>query len=78
MENLIKEKFYALLKGCGFKSLREFARSCGIPAGNIHSNVTGKWRPSIERMFVYADTLGVDIDTVLEIFYPLEMAKFSD
>ncbi len=74
----MKEKFYSLLKLSGFKSLREFARACEIPVGNIHGNITGRWRPSVERMFIYADTLNVDIDTILEIFYPLEMAKLSD
>ena len=75
---MIKEQFYTLIKLSGFKSLREFARACEIPVGNIHSNVTGKWRPSIERMFIYASTLGVDIDTILAIFYPSEMSKLSD
>lgn len=74
----MKEKFYALIKACGFKSLREFARATGIEVGNVHSNAVGKFRPSIERMFVYANTLGVPIDTVLDIFYAEEMSRMPD
>ena len=75
---MIKEQFYALIKACGFKSLRKFARSTGIEVGNIHTNVTGKFKPSIERMFIYANTLGVDIDTILRIFYKEEMDRMPD
>ena len=72
---MIKEQFYALIKACGFKGLRDFSRQSGILAGNVYSNVSGKFRPSIERMFIYADTLGVDINTVLWIFYKKEMEE---
>ena len=78
MKKMIKEQFYALIKLSGFKSLREFARACEIPVGNIHSNVTGKFRPSIDRMFKYANTLGVPIDTILSIFYKEEMSRMPD
>ena len=78
IKNMVKEQFYALIKVCGFKSLREFARACEIPVGNVHSNVTGKFRPSVDRMFIYANTLGVDIDTILRIFYKEEMDKMPD
>ena len=75
---MIKEQFYALIKACGFKSLREFARATGIQVGNVHSNAVGKFRPSIDRMFIYANTLGVDIDTILNIFYAEEMRRMPD
>lgn len=75
---MYKEQFYALIKACGFKSIREFSRTCGILIGNIHANASGKFRPSIERMFIYANTLGVDIDTILRIFYKEEMDKMPD
>ena len=77
-QTYMKEQFYALIKACGFKSLREFARESGVLVGNVHSNVTGKFRPSIERMFIYANTLGVDIDTILRIFYKEEMDRMPD
>ena len=76
--DVIKEQFYTLIRTSGFKSLREFARETGIPVGNIHSNVSGRWRPSIDRMFIYANTLGVPIDTILSIFYREEMLKMPD
>lgn len=72
---MIKEQFYTLIKACGFKSVREFARASGILVGNIHSNVSGKFRPSVERMFIYANTLGVGVDTILSIFYKEEMLE---
>ena len=75
---MIKEQFYTLIKACGFKSLREFARACEIPVGNIHSNVSGRWRPSIDRMFIYANVLGVSIDTILSIFYKEEMSRMPE
>ena len=74
---MIKEKFYALLTACGFKSLREFARTTGIGVGNIHSNLTGRYKLSIERAFVFAETLNVSIDDILCIFYPDEMSRLQ-
>lgn len=75
---MIKEQFYTLIKACGFKSIREFARHCSIPIGNIHSNASGKFRPSVERMFIYAHTLGVEFDVILSIFYRAEMKALED
>lgn len=71
----MKEKFYQLIKDCGFKSMREFSRECGVMPGNIVSNVNGTYKLSIERAFIYADTLKVPITTILNIFYPEEMER---
>lgn len=70
-----KEKFYGLIEDAGFTGLRDFARHCDIQAGNIYSNVSGKYKLSIERAFIYANTLGVHIDDILAIFYPKEMEE---
>ena len=72
---MIKEQFYTLIKEAGFKSLREFARATGIGVGNIYSNIQGKWRLSIDRAFIFANTLGVPIDTILAIFWREEMLE---
>lgn len=74
---MIKEQFYALMKACGFKSLREFARASKIGVGNIHSNLTGKYKLSIDRAFIFAETLDVSIDDILWIFYPEEMYRLQ-
>ena len=74
-DKLIKEQFYTLIKESGFESLRAFARATGILVGNIYSNIQGRWRPSIERMFIYADTLGVPVSTIIAIFYRDEMKR---
>lgn len=71
----MKEEFYNLMKSQGFVSLRQFARETGIPVGNVYSNLSGRWKLSIERAFIYATTLGVPIDDVLEIFYEKEMLE---
>lgn len=70
-----KERFYEMIEDAGFKGLRDFARHCGISAGNIHSNISGRYKLSIERAFIFANILGVHIDDVLGIFYPKEMEE---
>lgn len=71
----MKEKFYELMKAQGFVSLRQFAKATGIQVGNVYSNLCGRWKLSIDRAFIYATTLGVPIDTILEIFYEEEMEE---
>lgn len=73
--NTIKEQFYTLIKAQGFESLRAFARETGIGVGNIYSNLQGRWKLSLDRAFIFANTLGVPIDTVLAIFYAEEMKQ---
>lgn len=75
MKKDVRAEFYELLENRGFKSLREFARKADIKVENIHSNLTGQYSLSIGRAFIIATTLGVSIDTILEMFYPEEMEK---
>ena len=72
---MVKEEFYNLLKECGFKGLRHFARESGVRVGNIYSNISGRYKLSIERAFIFANTLGVPVDVVLGIFHADEMEK---
>lgn len=74
----IKEQFYTLMRSKGFESLRGFARACDIEVGNVHSNLSGKYKLSIERAFTFAVVLKVPIDTILAIFYPDEMKSLED
>ena len=73
-----KEKFYGMIKEAGFKGLRDFSRACGIQAGNIHSNVVGRYKLSIERAFIFANTLKVPLMDVLLVFYPEEIYENND
>ena len=73
MENEIKEKFYSLLDRRGFEGLRAFSRATGVGVGNIYSNIQGKHKLSLDRAFIFANTLGVPIDTILAIFYKDKM-----
>lgn len=74
---MYKEKFYTLMKECGFASLHKFCKASGIAPGNIHSNLRGHETLSIKRAFRIAKTLCVPIDAILEIFYPEEMDEVS-
>ena len=64
----IKEQFYALIKERGFTGLRAFARATNIQVGNIYSNIDGRFKLSIDRAFIFANTLNVPITDILEIF----------
>ena len=74
----MKEQFYTLIKSKGFKSFREFCKACNIGPGNVHSNVEGKFKLSIDRAFTFARVLEVPIDTILAIFYPEQMKELEN
>ena len=74
----IKEKFYKMIAEAGFTGLRDFSRHCGISAGNICTNLSGKYKVSIERAFIYANTLKVPIMDIIILFYPEEVYKNND
>ncbi len=65
----VRDKFEALLMKQGFKSINSFANACGISTPNVHTNLTGKYALSVDRAFVYANTLGVCVEDIFEIFY---------
>jgi len=73
-----KEKFYDMIAEAGFKGLRDFSRACGIQAGNVYSNISGRYKLSIERAFIYANTLRVPIMDILLTFYPREVYENND
>ncbi len=72
-----KETFYKMIENAGFKGLRDFGRATGIQAGNILPNLKGR-DLSIQRLFIYANTLKVPVTDVLRVFYPEEMRVNRD
>ena len=71
-EEEIKIKFRELVERQGLKSIHHFSKVCGLDNPNVYANLQMKNRPSIRRMFTYADTLGVSIHEILELFYSEE------
>jgi hypothetical protein len=69
---LRKEAFETMVKDAGFDSIYQFSKEVGINMANIYSNLDGTWKMSIKRMFKIANTLGVPIGRIIEIFYPDE------
>lgn len=70
----IKKRFEALIKKQGFRSLYQVSKISGIAQGNMYSNFNGS-KVSLDRAFIYANTLGVPITDVLEIFCKEDMKK---
>lgn len=71
----IKEKFEALVLQQGFRSMNQFAHACGLESSNLYTNLKEKYRPEIKRMFVFANTLGVPIGNVIEVWYSDELKE---
>ena len=71
-EKSMKDKFIELMNRQGFTSVNSFSKACGIDNPNVNTNIKGVFKLSISRAFVYADTLGVPVMDVLQIFYPKE------
>ena len=69
VERTTKEKFVDLIKERGFTSINSFGKACGVDTPNIYTNMNGKFKLSVDRAFVYANTLGVPVSDVLEVFY---------
>lgn len=74
----IKDRFLELMHKQGFTSVNSFSKACGIDNPNVNTNIKGVFKLSISRAFVYADTLGVPVMDVLEIFYPDECVANKD
>ena len=63
------------IKRQGFRSLNNFATKAGIVTSNLYTNLRGDFRISLESAFQIANTLGVPIIDVLEIFCKEDMTK---
>ncbi len=72
-----KEQFYKMIEDAGFKGLRDFGRATGIQACNILPNLKGR-DLSMQRLFIYANTLKLPVTDILRVFYPEEMRVNTD
>ena len=70
-----KEKFITYIKEHGYKSVRSLAIDAGIDTANLFTNLNSKWGLSIQRAFRIANTIGVPVEEILEIFYEEELAE---
>lgn len=73
-----KKEFVSLIRRQGYRSVRQFSIACGIDVANVNSNLNGKFYVSINRLFVYANALGVAVEEVIRLFYPEEVEKNRD
>ena len=64
-----REELQSLMEVYGYKSIRKLCREVGITAPNRYSNLTGKYKISMERMFKIANVLGCDVVEIIQIFY---------
>lgn len=64
-----REELQRLMEVYGYKSIRKLCREVGITAPNLYSNLTGKYKISMERMFKIANVLGCDVVDVIQVFY---------
>lgn len=48
-----------------YRSLAAFAKACGISRQYVHQVVNGEIDPSVERLVLFADLLGVPVDDLL-------------
>lgn len=70
-----KQRFMALLKKQGFRSINQFSEACGMSSGNVHLNLSGVYGVSVERAFRYANAMGVPVIEVIEAFYHDEIKE---
>lgn len=73
-----EEKFKILVFSKGFKNITAFANAAGVAPAGIRSNLNGKRAVTMDRLFLYADTLHVEILQLIEIFFPEAAAKNAE
>ena len=70
-----KDKLVELISSAGYTSVRQFCDDVGVDQSNLYTNLDGKWKMSLKRMFKIANHLGVPILEIIDIFYPEELAE---
>ena len=63
------EMFRECLTEKGFTSISAFARACGLDPANVCNSLHGNTGVSMDALFLYANTLHVSIDRMINIFY---------
>lgn len=66
----MKRKFIELINSRGFDNIHQFAKACGIESCNVYTNLKGSTKLGMDRAYLYANTLGVPIQQVLEVLRP--------
>ncbi len=72
------DSFKTLVFSKGFKNISAFARATGIDTANLNSNLSRGKQPSLDRLFLYANTLHIPLTDVLLLFFPTEMKKNTE
>ena len=73
-----REKRIQFIKDHGYKNVSVFADAVNEHPSNVHKILKGQQIPKIQKLFVYAAALDVDISKVLEMFYPEEMRQYKE
>lgn len=69
-----KEKFVALLKKRGYKSVNSFCLDNNLIQTNLNKRLKNETiRVDIDNLFLFAALLHVPIEEMLDIFYPDDM-----
>lgn len=70
--------FEQMIAHKGYKSVAEFGEACGIKPQQIFNHVRGKFKPSIEAIFTYANVLKLPFDEVLKVWYADDLRQNED
>ena len=70
-----KEKLVELIRSAGYESIKQFCKDVNLDQSNLYTNLEGTWKMSLKRMFKIANKLEVPIDSIIELFYPNELAE---
>lgn len=70
-----KSKFLELISNAGYESVEQFSQACNLQTTSVFLHIRGKYRPSLDRIFIYARVLDTDIDTIIRCFYEKEMKE---
>ena len=70
-----KSKFLDMISERGYNSVEEFAKDCKLGTQSVFLHIRGQYKPSLTKMFIYANTLKVPVDSIIKLFYPKERKK---
>ena len=70
-----ESRFLDLIRSKGYESVEKFSEDCEITPQSIFVHIRGQYKPSLKRMFKYAEVLTLPIDDIIELFYEEELHK---
>lgn len=71
----LKEKFNDYVRLHGYDNIHQVAKAANINLSNLHTNLNSRWGISIKRAFQIANTMGVPVEEILELFYEDEYLR---